>query len=190
MDAGSTSSRDPDPAPGTTGPGEGSRAATGSPSRGASTRATRFHVVLVEPEIPPNTGNIGRLCVAAGASLHLVGPLGFDIDDRSLKRAGLDYWPHLDLSLWPSLEDLQAAADTAARFFYLTTRAARPYWDARFQPGDHLVFGPESRGLPTPLLRRHPERCLTIPMPGAGARSLNLATSAGIVLYEALRQGS
>lgn len=147
----------------------------------------RLHVVLVEPEIPPNTGNIGRLCVAAGARLHLIKPLGFSIDDQAVRRAGLDYWEHLDLQLWDSLEALQAAAGEAARFFYLTTKIERVYWKASFTRGDYLVFGRETRGLPESLLREHPDQCLTIPM-APEARSLNLATAAGIVLYEAVRQ--
>lgn len=151
-----------------------------------------IHVVLVEPEIPPNTGNIGRLCVAAGARLHLVKPLGFQLDDRRLARAGLDYWPHLDWRLWESWSHLQAAAtehetEPVPRFFFFTTKAARPYWSESFRPGDYLVFGRETRGLPESLLAAQADRCLTIPMAPA-ARSLNLATAAGIVLYEALRQ--
>lgn len=156
-----------------------------------------FHVVLIEPEIPPNTGNIGRLCVAAGARLHLVQPLGFRIDDRTLARAGLDYWPHLDWRLWESFAALQAGAAAQApaspslppRFFLFTTKSARPYWSETFRRGDFLVFGRETRGLPESLLAAHADRCLTIPMDPA-ARSLNLATATGIVLYEALRQVS
>jgi tRNA (cytidine/uridine-2'-O-)-methyltransferase len=156
-----------------------------------------FHVVLVEPEIPPNTGNIGRLCVAAGARLHLVQPLGFRIDDRTLARAGLDYWSHLDWRLWESFAALQAGAAAEAadagteppRFFFFTTKASRPYWTESFRRGDFLVFGRETRGLPESLLAANAERCLTIPM-APEARSLNLATATGIVLYEALRQFS
>jgi tRNA (cytidine/uridine-2'-O-)-methyltransferase len=147
------------------------------------------HVVLVEPEIPPNTGNIGRLCLAARARLHLVKPLGFSLDDRSLQRAGLDYWPHLDWRLWDSLEELMAAAPGEARFFYLTTKATRPYWSESFVRGDYLVFGRETKGLPESLLRKNASRCLRIPMDPC-ARSLNVATAVGIVLYEALRQHS
>ena len=145
-----------------------------------------LHIVLVEPEIPPNTGNIGRLCLAAGARLHLVGPLGFSLDDRSLKRAGLDYWAEVDVHRWESLEALQAQAGPAARFFYLTTKTERPYWSQAFQAGDHLVFGPETRGLPESLLADRAAACLTIPQ--RAGRSLNLATAVGIVLYEAVRQ--
>jgi len=146
-----------------------------------------FHVVLVEPEIPPNTGNIGRLCVAVGATLHLVHPLGFDINDRELKRAGLDYWPHLRLQHWPDWNNFAASLPTPERCFLLTTKAKRVYSTERFLPGDYFVFGRESRGLPKTLLERHPEQTLTIPMAPA-ARSLNLATAVGIVLYEAVRQ--
>lgn len=145
-----------------------------------------FHVVLVEPEIPPNTGNIGRLCLATRATLHLVRPLGFSLDDRTLKRAGLDYWPEVDLRLWDSLGALEAAQDPAARYYYLTTKSTRPYHAIAFQPGDFLVFGRETKGLPEALLRAHPDRLLTIPM--HGTRSLNLATAVAIVLFEAVRQ--
>ena len=145
------------------------------------------HVVLVAPEIPPNTGNIGRLCLAAGSTLHLVRPLGFDLDSRSLQRAGLDYWPEVDVRLWDRLSDLEEAVGPGARFHYLTTKSDRPYWEAAFEADDYLVFGAESRGLPESLLKRHSERCLTIPMQEK-ARSLNLATAVGIVLYEAVRQ--
>ena len=145
-----------------------------------------FHVVLVEPEIPPNTGNIGRLCLATRSTLHLIRPLGFSTDDRTLKRAGLDYWAEVDLRYWDSLGELQAAQDPVARFFYLTTKSDRPYYAARFQPDDFLVFGRETKGLPEPLLEANRDRLLTIPM--HGTRSLNLATAVGIVLFEAMRQ--
>jgi len=145
-----------------------------------------FNVVLVEPEIPPNTGNIARLCLAAGARLHLVEPLGFSIEEKALKRAGMDYWEKCEVKVWPSLEALRGEAGEA-RFFYLTTKTRRPYWAERFEDGDYLVFGRETRGLPESLLAANAERCLTIPM-RPEARSLNLATSAGIVLYEAIRQ--
>lgn len=145
-----------------------------------------FHVVLVEPEIPPNTGNIGRLCLATGSTLHLVGPLGFSTDDHAVRRAGLDYWKDVTVRRWPDLATLTAAAGENARFFYLTTKTKRAYWDESFLPGDYLVFGRESKGLPESLLEAYPYRCLTIPQ--QGVRSLNLATAAGIVLYEAFRQ--
>src|SRR5436190_20033077 len=140
-----------------------------------------FNVVLVEPEIPPNTGNIGRLCLATRSRLHLVRPLGLSLDDRTLKRAGLDYWSEVDLQFWNSLGELQAAQGPAARYFYLTTKSSRPYHAIRFQPGDFLVFGRETKGLPEPLLRDNPRQLLTIPM--HGTRSLNLATSVAIVLF-------
>ncbi len=148
-----------------------------------------FHVVLVEPEIPPNTGNIARLCLAADADLHLVGPLGFSLDDKYLRRAGMDYWEQVRVTRWESWEALYAArlAAGAARYFLLTTKTDRPYDGQRFLPGDYLVFGRETRGLPESLLAANHERSLTIPMAPA-ARSLNLATAAGIVLFEAMRQ--
>jgi len=145
-----------------------------------------LHVVLVEPEIPQNTGNIARTCLAAGVRLHLVGPLGFKIDDTTLRRAGLDYWDQCDVRRWDSLDALRAEAG-AARFFFLTTKATRPHWEATFADGDYLVFGRETRGLPESLLAAERDNLLTIPMQ-PGARSLNLATSVGIVLYEACRQ--
>jgi tRNA (cytidine/uridine-2'-O-)-methyltransferase len=146
-----------------------------------------FHVVLIEPEIPPNTGNIGRLCLGAGARLHLVRPLGFSLDDRALRRAGLDYWKDVQVTLWDSFEQLREAQSKEARFFFLTTKTRAAYWDVAFEPGDFLVFGRETKGLPEPLLEANAERCLTIPMSGK-IRSLNLATSVGIVLFEAVRQ--
>lgn len=145
-----------------------------------------FNVVLVEPEIPPNTGNIARLCLAADATLHLVRPLGFVINDKTLKRAGLDYWKETRVVMWNSLAQLQAA-NPGGRYWYLTTKARRPYDEEAFQPGDFLVFGRETKGLPEPLLHANAERCLTIPMTSK-TRSLNLATSVGIVLFEGMRQ--
>lgn len=146
-----------------------------------------FHVALFEPEIPPNTGNIARLCAATGTELHIVGPTGFRMDDRTLKRAGLDYWEHVNLSRHLGLSELYSALPDS-RFLYLTTKTKRSYSDWEFEIGDCLVFGPETRGLPQAVLSENADRCLTIPMPGKNVRSLNLATSVGIVLYEALRQ--
>jgi len=146
-----------------------------------------FNIVLVEPEIPPNTGNIARLCAATGSRLHLVGKLGFSTDDRYLKRAGLDYWEHVDLTYWGSLEELQARYPDS-RYFYLTTKSSRSYLQAGFRPGDFIVFGKETKGLPEELIVANPDTAITIPMPAGAVRSLNLSTSAGIVLYEALRQ--
>ena len=146
-----------------------------------------LHVVLVEPEIPPNTGNIARLCAATYTPLHLVGKLGFRTDDQAVRRAGLDYWNEVDISYHLDLDALHSALPLQ-RFLYFTTKADRPYTDAGYLPGDCLVFGRETRGLPEDLLKSNWERCLTIPMPNRRVRSLNLATSVGIVLYEALRQ--
>ena len=146
-----------------------------------------LHVALWEPEIPPNTGNIARLCAAAGVRLHLIGRLGFRLDDRSLRRAGCDYWPAVDCHLHDTLEQFEREL-TDSRLFCLSARAERPYTRAAYRDGDCLVFGSESRGLPDDLLKRNGERLFTIPMPTGRVRSLNLATAVGIVLYEALRQ--
>jgi len=145
-----------------------------------------FNIVLVEPEIPPNTGNIARLCGATRTVLHLVGKLGFATDDRTLKRAGLDYWHTVDIRYWDSLGDLQAACPEG-RFVYTSKKAARSYVELVFQEGDFMVFGKETRGLPDELLAANPETSVRIPIFG-DVRSINLATSAGIILYEALRQ--
>jgi tRNA (cytidine/uridine-2'-O-)-methyltransferase len=144
-----------------------------------------FNVVLVEPEIPPNTGNVGRLCLATRSTLHLVGPLGFSLADRQLKRAGLDYWDEVDVREWSTLDELQQANESA-RFFYLTTKAKLPYFEVTFRPRDFLVFGRETKGLPERVLSENRESCITIPM--HGTRSLNLATAVAIVLFEAMRQ--
>jgi tRNA (cytidine/uridine-2'-O-)-methyltransferase len=146
-----------------------------------------FHVALVEPEIPPNTGNIARLCAATRTPLHIVGATGFRMDDRTLKRAGLDYWDEVDLFRHLDLKDLCSELPSS-RFLYFSTKVNRLYTDWRFESDDCLVFGPETRGLPEALLKENPDRCLTIPMPNKNVRSLNLATSVGIALYEALRQ--
>lgn len=147
-----------------------------------------MRVVLVEPLIPQNTGTIGRLCVAADAELHLVGPLGFDLDDRRRRRAGLDYWPHLGWRQYDDLTDFLArATPPPERCWYTSTARGRPYAEARFRSGDWLFFGKETVGLPTSLWADRPDRCLTIPM-RPEARSINLAIAVGIVLYEALRQ--
>jgi len=145
-----------------------------------------FNVVLVRPEIPPNTGNIGRLCLATQSTLHLVKPLGFSLDDRQLKRAGLDYWTEVSLKLWDSFDALRRAHPMEPRYFFLTTKSKHPYYEVRFQRGDFLVFGPETRGLPENLLAANKNRCISIPM--HGTRSLNLATAVAIVLFEAVRQ--
>lgn len=145
-----------------------------------------LHIVLVEPEIPQNTGNIARTCAATGCVLHLVEPLGFRLDDRRMKRAGLDYWHLLDVRIYPGL-DAFFAQNPGARCFYATTKAPRAYHEATYRDGDYLVFGKETRGLPEELLAAHPERCVRIPM-REGARSLNLSNSVAVIAFEALRQ--
>jgi len=149
--------------------------------------AAPFHVVLVEPEIPPNTGNVARLCAATGARLHLVEPLGFDLDDKTLRRAGMDYWELVCWKKWKSLEEL-FQTEKPARFFLCTTKAKASCFDVQFAYGDFLLFGRETRGLPESLLARYPDRCMAVPMFNPRARSLNLATAVAVVLYEAIRQ--
>ncbi len=146
-----------------------------------------FHIALYEPEIPPNTGNVARLCAASNADLHIVGVTGFRMDDRTLRRSGLDYWDEVQLHRHLDMQHLMDALPDS-RFIYLTTKVKRSYTDWIYQDGDCLVFGPETRGLPEEMLSENRENCLTIPMPNPGVRSLNLSTSVGIVLYEAIRQ--
>lgn len=146
-----------------------------------------IRVALVEPEIPPNTGNIARLCAATHTPLHIVGVTGFRLDERAVRRAGLDYWPEVILHRHSSLSDLHESLPTT-RFLYLTTKADKAYSDWAFCKGDCLVFGRETRGLPETILKANWDRCLTIPILNPKIRSLNLATAVGIVLYEALRQ--
>ena len=145
-----------------------------------------FHIVLIEPEIPQNAGNIARTCAATGTALHMVRPLGFEVSDKYLKRAGLDYWDLVNISYYDSFDELQAKFPNA-RFFFFTTNARRRHSDVAFQDGDFLVFGKETKGLPEELLMKNEETCLRIPM-DARARSLNLSNSAAIAVYEALRQ--
>lgn len=145
-----------------------------------------FNVVLVEPEIPQNTGNIARTCAATGCTLHLVKPLGFEISDKYLKRAGLDYWQYVDVKLWDSFDELQRAYPAGNYYFY-TTKGRHRYDEVRLEKGDFIVFGKETRGLPEELLVRHPDNCLRIPMLG-DLRSLNLSNSVAIAVYEGLRQ--
>ncbi|WP_428737815.1 tRNA (cytidine(34)-2'-O)-methyltransferase [Sulfurimonas sp.] len=146
-----------------------------------------FHLVLVHPQIPNNTGAIGRLCVNAGASLHLIKPIGFDIDEKAVRRAGLDYWDKLDLHVWESLDDFFANNEIADNAHFATTKTNRPYFEATFKDGDFIFFGSETAGIPENVLNRYKSQCVTIPMTKDG-RSLNLAISTGIVLYDAIRQ--
>jgi tRNA (cytidine/uridine-2'-O-)-methyltransferase len=146
-----------------------------------------FHIVLVEPEIPPNTGNIGRLCAATGTHLHLVGKLGFSLDNKHLRRAGLDYWPEVKLFRWDSLEELKATVPDG-RFWYASKKVNTSYTQIEFKPGDYIVFGKETLGLPEELLEQEKERCIRIPIFSNAVRSLNLANSAAILLFEGLRQ--
>ena len=145
-----------------------------------------LNIVLLEPEIPANTGNIGRSCVATGSRLHLIKPLGFSLEEKHLRRAGLDYWPRLDVSVYEDFVDF-LSKNPGARLFFLTTKARRTYAEAAFSPGDFLIFGRESAGIPEEILLEHEENCLRIPMVPDN-RSLNLSNSVAIVLYEALRQ--
>ena len=147
-----------------------------------------FSIVLVAPEIPHNAGAAGRLALATGSTLHLVKPLGFSLEDKYVRRTGLDYWKDVDVRVWESLEELQAAAGTEARFWYLTTKAKRGLWEVPFADGDYLVFGCEGRGLPESLIENVGDQALKIPMKEGSTRSLNLATAVAIVLYEAVRQ--
>ncbi|HJQ36962.1 MAG TPA: tRNA (cytidine(34)-2'-O)-methyltransferase [Thermoanaerobaculia bacterium] len=148
-----------------------------------------LHVVLVHPEIHWNTGNAGRSCLAAGATLHLIEPLGFSLDEREVRRAGLDYWQFVDLRLWPDWASFERELPHLGEPFFFSTKGTQPYWDARF-PGDDavLIFGRETGGLPNEILTRYRERVLTIPMHSTHVRSLNLSTCVGIALYEVLRQ--
>lgn len=145
-----------------------------------------FNIVLVEPEIPQNTGNIARTCAATGSKLHIVKPMGFAIDDKKLKRAGLDYWHLLGVQYYENLDDF-FGKNAGGRFFYSTTKAQHSYAEAEFSDGDYILFGKETKGLPEELLYKNPERCVRIPMISE-ARSLNLSNSVAIVVYEALRQ--
>ena len=146
-----------------------------------------FSIALVEPEIPQNTGNIARLCAATRTLLHIVGVTGFRLDDRAVRRAGLDYWDEVSITRHRDLTQLRDSL-SPARLLYFSTKAERSLWDYRFEPEDCLVFGPETRGLPEDVLRGNWERCLTIPMFNPRVRSLNLANAVAITLYEALRQ--
>lgn len=147
-----------------------------------------FNIVLVEPEIPQNTGNIARTCAATNTRLHLVKPLGFELSDKHLKRAGLDYWSMLDIHIYENLDEF-FAKNAGGRFYFASTKSKLKYTDVRYEDGDYLVFGRETRGLEESLLHENYDRCVRIPMQ-AGARSLNLSNSVAILLFEALRQNN
>lgn len=146
-----------------------------------------FNLVLVNPQIPNNTGAIGRLCVNAGAALHIIKPIAFDIDEKAVRRAGLDYWHKLDLHVWESLDDFFAHNKITQNAYFATTKTDKPYFEASFQKGDFIFFGSETAGIPESILNEYKEQNITIPMTKEG-RSLNLAISTGIVLYEAIKQ--
>jgi tRNA (cytidine/uridine-2'-O-)-methyltransferase len=147
-----------------------------------------MHIVLVEPEIPPNTGNVARLCAATGTTLHLVEPLGFKLDDAQLKRAGMDYWDHVQWHRWPSWFVFRSSLPEGTRLWFVESQAPKRYTEARFRLDDYLVFGRETAGLPRKLLEENRENWLRIPMFNAKARSLNLSNCVALVLFEALRQ--
>ena len=148
----------------------------------------RFHIVLVEPEIPHNAGAAGRLALATGSRLHLVKPLGFSLDDKHVRRSGLDYWKDVDLQIWNDFGTLHRQAESSARFWFLSTKTSRPHWDADYAVGDYLVFGCESRGLPESVVQASGDHGLRIPMEDGATRSLNLSTAIAVTVYEALRQ--
>ncbi len=147
-----------------------------------------MHVVLVEPEIPPNTGNVARLCAASHTTLHLIEPFGFKLDDAQLKRAGLDYWRHLDWKRWKNWAAFEAGLETGARLWFVESNGPRHYAEVRYEPNDYLVFGRETAGLPKAIVEKYPGNWLRIPMFHAEVRSLNLSNCVALVLYEALRQ--
>lgn len=147
----------------------------------------QINIVMVEPEIPQNTGNVARTCAATGARLHLVGPMGFKIDDKKLKRAGLDYWQYLDITYYENLDEFIEKNKDKGQFFYYTTKALHTHSDATYPDNCFLLFGKETKGLPEELLLRHPDDCVRIPMQGE-IRSLNLSNSVAIAVYEVLRQ--
>ncbi len=148
-----------------------------------------FNIVLVEPEIPHNAGAAGRLALATGSSLHLVKPLGFSLEDKYVKRTGLDYWQDVDLHVWESLQEFEVAM-AGKKMWMLSTKAEKSPWQAKFAPGDCLIFGKETKGLPEEMVKGAGDAALKIPMVPGGTRSLNLSTAIAIVLYEAVRQQS
>src|SRR5688572_18965205 len=147
-----------------------------------------MHLVLVEPEIPPNTGNVARLCAATGTTLHLIEPFGFKLDDKQLKRAGMDYWEHVTWKRWKNWMEFRAQLPTRARLWFIESGGPKHYAEVAFQPDDYLVFGRETAGLPKDLLEQQRDHWLRIPMFNAQSRSLNLSNCAALVLFEALRQ--
>ncbi len=147
-----------------------------------------FNIVLVNPEIPQNTGSIGRICVNTDSRLHIIKPISFDLSEKAVRRAGMDYWKLLDLKVWDSLDEfLEANEANMDRFFFATTKTDKPYFQAKFQDGDFIFFGGESCGLPQELMDKKTQNMVTIPM-GKNGRSLNLSVSVGIILYDAIRQ--
>ncbi len=148
----------------------------------------KLNIILFEPEIPANTGNIGRTCVATGTSLHLIEPLGFRLNDKTLKRAGMDYWQHLDVIRYDDWNDFMER-NPDAKIYFATTKATKVYTEVEYEPDCFIMFGKESAGIPEEILVKHPETCVRIPMMGE-TRSLNLSNSVAIVLYEALRQNN
>ena len=147
-----------------------------------------MHIVLVEPEIPPNTGNVARLCAATKTPLHLIEPFGFKLDDAQLKRAGMDYWQHVEWHRWPNWTAFEQKLPVDARLWFIESKGPKLYTAAKFSPADYLVFGRETAGLPKPLLEQNCERWLRIPMFNDQSRSLNLSNCAALVMFEALRQ--
>ncbi|MDH5465376.1 MAG: tRNA (cytidine(34)-2'-O)-methyltransferase [Thiovulaceae bacterium] len=146
-----------------------------------------FNIVFYNPQIPNNTGAIGRVCVNTGAKLHLIKPLGFDIDEKAVRRAGLDYWKNLSPTVWDDWESFEAANSAKGNFYFATTKYDKPYFEATYSENDFLIFGSETQGLPESLLAKNEDLCITIPMTKEG-RSLNLSIAASIVLYEAIKQ--
>ena len=149
----------------------------------------KMNIVLLNPEIHVNTGNIGRTCVLTNTKLHLIKPLGFELDDKKIKRAGLDYWKNVQLFVWENLEHFwqENIENNNAKIYFATTKTKQRYSDVKYEENDYIMFGPESRGIPEGILNKNPERCITIPMIPMG-RSLNLSNSAVVILYEAYRQ--
>ncbi len=147
-----------------------------------------MNIVLLEPEIPPNTGNVARLCAATGATLHLIEPFGFKLDDSQLKRAGMDYWQHVTWHRWKNWAEFQSQVQPASTLWFIESNGPKRYSDAQFSLDDYLVFGRETAGLPKSLLEQHRDHWLRIPMFNPAARSLNLSNCVALVLFEALRQ--